>query len=392
MHPAWHSCGTSRVVQAQVSAWRGRGAQVATLACSDQPFFVSARGALRADYIAKTPELDTTHRLFAGAPLRHLAKIGFLRDVLWPYLHLDQARIRSGMSERSIVVGPALAGPIDLVHCNHFFCIPAAMRMAAGAPVIVETHDIQADQFALMNRNARFHLPPPATRDAMFRQELAWLEQADAIVHLNAQDARAFREALPASRHELIYPAITAMPPARGHKAVMLASGNTANTRDLIWLLDEILPLFPDIDLAVYGTVDRAVAAARLDLFKRHRRLFKGRVEDPASAYADAEIVLLPSRAGHGLSIKAVEALSTGANIVATRHAFRGMSLDLRDFPNVAIAEGPLAFSAAIRAAFCRAGRETAQSVETNRAAFFASFGADAYADRLAALARSLLG
>lgn len=392
VHPAWHSCGTYGVVQAQVAAWRRCGAHVVTLACSDQPAFVSSRSKLRADYIANTPELDATHRLFAGAPVRNLVTPAFLRTVLWPWLHLDQARIRAGMAEHSVVVGDALRDRIDLVHCNHFFCMPVATRMARGAPIVVETHDIQADQFSLMNRHARFHLKPCATHDEMFRQELAWLRQADAIVHLNAQDHATFAVSLPDSRHELIYPAIAPMPPALGRQAVILASGNMANTRDIIWFLDEVLPLFPEIDLAIYGTIDRAIASQRPDLFARYRDIFKGRVDDLARVYARAGIVLLPSRTGHGLSIKTVEALSSGARIVATRHAFRGMSLDMLTFPNVLMADDPVAFSAAMRVAVMNAGGGARQTVETNRTAYSANFGAETYAARLAGLASSLLG
>ena len=392
VHPAWHSCGTYGVVRAQVAAWRRCDATVVTLACSDQPLFVSPNSKLRADYIAHTPELDMTHRLFAGAPLRNLATPTFLRTVLWPYLHLDQARIRAGMAEHSVVVG-SMPTRIDLVHCNHFFCMPVATRLARGAPLVVETHDIQADQFDLINRHARFHLKPRASHDAMFQQELTWLDQASAIVHLNAQDHAAFAAALPDARHELIYPAIDPMPAALGRKAIIVASGNMANVRDIVWLLDDVLPLFPEIDLAIYGTVDRAIAQQRPDLFARHRALFKGRADDLTPVYAQAGLVLLPSRTGHGLSIKTLEALSSGARIVATRHAFRGMSLDMLDFPNVLVADDPVAFSAAMRVAVMSAGTGTGTSrvIETHRAAYGARFGAKAYAARLAGLAASLI-
>lgn len=391
VHPAWHSCGTYGVVLAQVAAWRSRGANVVTLACSDQPLFVSPRSRLRADYIANTPELDVTHRLFAGAPVRKLATPAFLRTVLWPYVHLDQARIRAGMAEHSIVFGNASGRRIDLVHCNHFFCMPVAMRMARGAPILVETHDVQADQFALINSHARFHLKPGATHGSMFEEEIAWLRRADAIVHLNAQDRATFAVALPDCRHELIYPAIAPMPAALGRQAVILASGNMANTRDIIWFLDEVLPLYPEIDLAIYGTIDRAIATQRPDLFARYRAIFKGRIDDLAPVYERAGIVLLPSHTGHGLSIKTVEALSSGARIVATRHAFRGMSLDMRNFPNVLMADDPVAFSTAMRVAATNAAATTPQAIESNRAAYSATFGAEAYAARLAGLASSLM-
>ncbi len=42
-----------------------------------------------------------------------------------------------------------------IVHCNHFFLMPIAQRLArAGrlngkAPILLDTHDLQARQFAL---------------------------------------------------------------------------------------------------------------------------------------------------------------------------------------------------------------------------------------------------
>ena len=57
---------------------------------------------------------------------------------------------------------------------------------------------------------------------------------------------------------------------------------------------------------------------------RRIARLFKGRVDDIGAVYANAGCVLLPTVEGHGLSIKAVEALSCGAPLVATPLAFRG--------------------------------------------------------------------
>ena len=44
VHPAWHSCGTYQVVLGQIEAWTALGAEVVTIACSDQPGFKPARG------------------------------------------------------------------------------------------------------------------------------------------------------------------------------------------------------------------------------------------------------------------------------------------------------------------------------------------------------------
>ena len=80
--------------------------------------------------------------------------------------------------------------------------------------------------------------------------------------------------------------------------------------------------------VAIYGNIDGGVKRRDAALYESHRALFKGRVDDIGAVYANAGCVLLPTVEGHGLSIKAVEALSCGAPLVATPLAFRGMQVD----------------------------------------------------------------
>jgi len=58
--------------------------------------------------------------------------------------------------------------------------------------------------------------------------------------------------------------------------------------------------------------------------------------------------VLLPTREGHGLSVKTVEAMSSGLPLVATSLAFRGMGIDPAGLRNVFVADDPAAFAAAM--------------------------------------------
>jgi hypothetical protein len=52
------------------------------------------------------------------------------------------------------------SGPIGLIHCNHYFNMPLALRLKAktGAPIVLDTHDIQARQYELSGEKARFNL------------------------------------------------------------------------------------------------------------------------------------------------------------------------------------------------------------------------------------------
>jgi polysaccharide biosynthesis protein PslH len=68
-------------------------------------------------------------------------------------------------------------------------------------------------------------------------------------------------------------------------------------------------------------------------------------------AYRNAAVVLLPATAGHGISIKTIEALSCGVPLIATPLAFRGLGIDAAGLPNVTVAEDAAGFAAALRRA-----------------------------------------
>ena len=96
---------------------------------------------------------------------------------------------------------------------------------------------------------------------------------------------------------------------------MIVASDNYANFVSMRWFLNEVLPLAGDVPVSIYGNIDAGVKNRERALYEAHRALFKGRVADLGAVYADAACILLPTVEGHGLSIKAVEALSSGAPI-----------------------------------------------------------------------------
>lgn len=212
VHPAWHSCGTYQVVLGQIEAWTQLGARVVTIACSDQPGFVSERGWIWKNFTTATPELDAHERHCVGAPLSSVFAPAFLGKVFWPYIHGDQAVIRAGMISRAKLPTALTNETFDIVHCNHFFCMPVALRLARGkAPVLMDLHDLQARQFVIMNEGLPW-LRPLANYEQMLGRELELMRQADVLLHLNAEEDEAFRKLLPEKRHELIYPAVPPVP------------------------------------------------------------------------------------------------------------------------------------------------------------------------------------
>lgn len=393
IHPAWHSCGTATVVASQARAYRELGAQVVSLGLSDNPAFGLAPKRFSYAYFQATPELAADRRLLAGMSAAALRKPLKIAALGWHFAHADYASTYVTLAENTPLPADLSAGRIDLIHCNHFFCMPLAERLLAthGCSVLLDTHDVQAEQYVLRGSSG-WHVPPRATYDAMIATELDWLSRADMLVHLNSEEDRRFRALLPDRRHALLYPAVDPMPAAlEGQEFVIVASGNLPNVLSLQWFLGEVMPRAGDLPLAIYGNVDAAIRGRDPTLWSRYASHFRGRVDDMARAYRNAACVLLPTRKGHGLSIKTLEALSTGAPLIATSHAFRGIDVDLARLTNVTLADDAEGFAAALRAAAAQPPQPASTTNSPTRRLYEAEFSPAAYRQGLAGLVGSLL-
>jgi polysaccharide biosynthesis protein PslH len=398
VHPAWHSCGTYRVVLGQIEAYRALGAEVSPVAISVDPGFSPSHAWRWRSYVKKTPELDAGKRYFGGAPFHAVLGPQFLSDALWRYIHGDQAVIRTSLAERVLVSPQLRERKFDLVHCNHFFLMPVARRLAAGSashkstPILLDSHDLQARQFALMNEWMPW-LSPRVTYDDMLRQELDEMRGADLLLHLNAEEHAEFQTLLPEKIHALLYPAVPDAPTGPGgDDIVVVASNNSANVESVIWFLKEVADLVSGLPIRIAGAVDEGVRARQPQLYARFQTLFLGRVDDLGAVYAKARLALLPTISGHGLSIKSVEALASGLPLVATSHAFRGMSDDALSLAGVLIADSAEEFAQRLRQAAqeAPAGASARASSETRRF-YEANFSLRAYERNLAALVEPLL-
>ena len=361
------------------------GATVFTVACSDKPGFAPSARRWRA-YRDLTPELEAAPRYFAGVGYPRFLTPGFFARAVVPYWRGDGAAMRAGFAERSDLSAGATDAAVDLVHCNHFFCMPIAGRIARGRPVVLDTIDIQARQFDLIN-DASFVLPPRISFDAMFAQELAAMVPAAALLHLNVEEKAVFEKHLPQAPHHLLYPAVRAMPGVAGGDAILIvASNNTANVESLAWFLTEVLPKAAHVRVKIAGNVDTGLKAREPDLYEKHRAMFLGRVDDLAALYRNARLVLLPTISGTGLSIKAVEALSTGLPLLASPMAFRGMTLDPVGLGNVTVAATAAEFAAALASAASESRRPAQADIAESdtRRAYERLFSGAAYARHLA--------
>jgi glycosyltransferase involved in cell wall biosynthesis len=228
----------------------------------------------------------------------------------------------------------------------------------------------------------------------MLAIELDWMRRADLMVHLNAEEDATFRALLPDKPHALIYPAVAPVPTGPGgNDIIIVASANRGNVLSIEWFLSEILPRAGDVKVAIVGNVDAALRKHNSALYERYRRYFRGRVDDVGAVYANAALVLLPTSEGHGLSIKAVEALSSGLPLIATPQAFRGMQIDPVGLANITVAASAEDFAAALSAAATRPlATEAERLAGDTRRVYEAHFSLEAYREALSSRVLPLLG
>ena len=382
VHADWHSCGSYEINVTQAATYRALGARVISIAVSDHFGRTPDRPGAWKEYITATPDMPADKRYFTGPPLTTLARPDFLFGEYRQLVRGNHATYHAGLSARSPIPAELARERIDLVHCNHFFCMPFVKKMLDGksCPIALETQDIQADQYRLRNEHA-FLLPPRATYDEMLAIELDWMRRADLMVHLNAEEDASFRRLLPDKKHALIYPAVAPVPAGPGgDDIIIVASANRGNVLSVEWFLLEVLPRVGDVNIAIIGNIDAGLRKHNGGLYQRYKQCFRGRVDDIAAIYANAKLVLLPTSEGHGLSIKAVEALSSGLPLIATPQAFRGMQVDPAELAEVILAKTAEEFAAALRAARGRPSTSEAERrTSSTRAVYEANFSPDAY-------------
>ncbi len=393
VHPAWHSCGSHQVFVSQARAYRSLGAKVISVAIADAPGATEGSNRHKS-YMAATADLEADLRLFTGMPLHGVLSHRFLRAA-WRWLHGNFAGIL--VETTKLVPLPealAFAPRVDLIHCNHFFCMPVAIRLRErhDCPIVLDTHDLQSRQYVLRN-HAGWALPPVARYEDMLAIELDAMRPADILVHLNDEEAAAFQQLIPEGRHALLYPAVKAMPAGPGGgDPIIVASANSANRLGLVWFLKEVLPLAPGVPVRIIGNIDRQLRSRAPGLHKAHASLFHGWVEDLATAYANAAVVLLPATAGHGISIKTIEALSCGAPLIATPLAFRGLGISAAGLPYVTVAEDAAGFAAALRRAYATRHLPSAsRELAATRRIYRQRFAFEAYRKALWAIVERLV-
>ncbi len=218
-----------------------------------------------------------------------------------------------------------------------------------GRPFICIAHNVESEVYRTQAEAAR----GPAggwryRREARMIEkfECALAAQAEAVWTVTPRDADFFRARVPGTRAVSFAQPPSAIPPPEPSRQPLFDVGLLgtwaweANAVGLRWFVEEVVPMLPEgLDIRVAGIgADEIVAGAP-------SVAAVGRVPDAVEFLRSARVAVIPTQAGGGVQIKSIDAVSTGARIVATPLAVRGIG----EFPaHVVIAGGEEDFGAAI--------------------------------------------
>jgi hypothetical protein len=225
---------------------------------------------------------------------------------------------------------------IDYLYVNHYFSLPIAKDICPNQPLYLDTHDIQSLNFVSHDYHLKIRRRAyPFTQ--CLKEELAVIDQADRVTMVSREEIELVQRYRP--EHDFFY--YIPLPDAKGvaHysyaskerkrslEALIVASRNPANERSLRWFLNSIWTRIIDLplQLTIVGNIDVSFKGQDYDKVE-----FTGIVDDLQSMYLKSDLVILPITNGGGIAIKTLEALQTGLPISCTRHAMRGLPLDVQ--------------------------------------------------------------
>jgi len=220
-------------------------------------------------------------------------------------------------ADRSFVAQKA-RGCCDIAIADYMFNAEAFAALPVGVPTAIVMHDLfhareagGADSVALVTRE----------------EEVAMLARADAVIAIQASEARFVETQVPDTRPILAPMAATpvARPqPGDTDRLLFVGSDTAPNAVGLRWFFDQVWPRVraeaPATRLEIAGSVARAFPDGGPEGVT-----FLGLVASLVPLYADAGCVISPLTFGSGLKIKLVEAMAAGKAIVATSVTLQGV-------------------------------------------------------------------
>jgi glycosyltransferase involved in cell wall biosynthesis len=196
-----------------------------------------------------------------------------------------------------------------------------------SVPIAVETHDIKSIQVA------KKHGTPPFNLRSLLRMrsELGVLNCTAAIIAISPVEAGFFRAIVADPKVFYIpqYPPVTPLRRADRPKAgyrydlVFVGSDMFQNARGLLAFFEANKTWLASLRIAAVGRVGENVSVRAFAQGRPHIELL-GFVDNLPAIYAASKAAISPVD-GTGLKIKAVEALSQGRPVFASRHSMEGL-------------------------------------------------------------------
>jgi hypothetical protein len=342
----WGRVGSSAIFEAQTRHLIERGFLVTRLLVEHWPHVEPGRSARNTAFLSENFEAVRPHAFILAErrdTAAHLARLLATRE-------FRSASVVTRVGR--MLADPVVADPASLAwagrqaavalvnHLPHLILTEAVTR----APVILATHDIYTELI-------RVHGVPdfvPHRRidfEACRRDETAAWARVAVCVNLSPEDQAAIGRV---ARHAVLARpyALRHAPSGRSWTEVVSANGLPAafleaegcdillwggwhqvNVDAVHWFIEAVRPLHPALLAArviVAGRVAQGLDPARLAVPGVLVAGFVDRIED---LMAHARLLVIADGGGTGVSIKAMEALASGAPFASTGHGMRGLDL-----------------------------------------------------------------
>jgi hypothetical protein len=213
------------------------------------------------------------------------------------------------------------------------------IRRAKEVPLILETHDVQANQYALRDARPVFRKKSDPLH-ALLQTKLSYCWHADLLIHITSEDMQFLSGRLRDKKHVLLYPFVDCPVQVGSSASCFFDRG---------W---QQLCKFCQCEMV--SRRDTSICRrcknqhCRRDICPNLRRERHNNLMDIMSCLLEQlEIWQSTMRGlGYGLSIKTVDAMLSDLQLIATPRAFRGIDIDLASLSNVRIATSAMDFAA----------------------------------------------
>ena len=210
--------------------------------------------------------------------------------------------------------------------------VPLIKRSFPHIRVIVFFHNVEIVYFKSFLKTSKRYLHSIGLPATAYNERKA-IKNADTIIALNRRDSemlyfqygRGADLILPTSVTDTFdEQALVPVIPQQPLTLLFVGSRFFPNEQGVKWFIEEVMPHLKNAKLQIVG---KGFEDLR-NVWSRNNIEVIGAVDDLASYYYNADIVIAPIFTGSGMKTKTAEALMYGKTIAATSEAFEGYDID----------------------------------------------------------------